>query len=94
MSRGANLILPPQSEGSREVAIRVARTRDIRLERYAAPGLENVRTNARAHRPVLEDIARVDGKGLGLLRDAADSMHLSAVGARRKRAQFQDNLIN
>ncbi len=59
----ADLILPPPSEGSREVAARVARARDIQLERYAALGLENVRTNAQAHGPVLEQVARADGSG-------------------------------
>src|SRR5471032_3302039 len=53
----ADLILPPPSEGSREIAARVARARDIQLERYAALGLANVRTNAQAHGPVLEEIA-------------------------------------
>ena len=76
----ADLILPPPSEGSREVAARVARARGIQVERYAALGLENVRTNAQAHGPVLEEIARADGTGLALLRDAADSMRLSARG--------------
>ena len=79
----ADLILPPPAEGSREVAARVARARDIQLERYAALGLENVRTNAQAHGPVLEQVARADGSGLALLRDAADSMHLSARGYHR-----------
>jgi magnesium chelatase family protein len=79
----ADLILPPPSEGSREVAARVARARDIQIERYAALGLSDVRTNAQAHGPVLEDIARADGSGLALLRDAADSMHLSARGYHR-----------
>jgi predicted ATPase with chaperone activity len=68
----ADLILPPPSEGSREVAARVARARDIQLERYAALGLENVRTNTQAHGSVLEHVARADGSGLALLRDAAD----------------------
>ena len=79
----ADLILPPPSEGSRKIAARVARARDIQVERYAALGLENVRTNAQAHGPVLEDIARADGTGLTLLRDAADSMRLSARGYHR-----------
>src|SRR5487761_358928 len=79
----ADLILPPPSEGSREVAARVARARDIQLERYAALGLENVRTNAQAHGPVLAEVARADATGLALLRDAADSMHLSARGYHR-----------
>ena len=79
----ADLILPPPSEGSREIAARVARARDIQVERYAALGLANVRTNAQAHGPALEEIARADGTGLTLLRDAADSMRLSARGYHR-----------
>jgi len=79
----ADLILPPPSEGSREVAARVARARDIQLQRYAALGLENVRTNAQAASPVLEEVARADASGLSLLRDAADAMHLSARGYHR-----------
>jgi magnesium chelatase family protein len=79
----ADLILPPPSEGSREVAARVARARDIQAERYAALGLANVRTNAQAQGPVLEDVARADGTGLALLRDAADAMQLSARGYHR-----------
>ena len=79
----ADLILPPPSEGSREVAARVARARDIQAERYAALGLAGVRTNAQAIGPVLEDVARADGTGLSLLRDAADAMQLSARGYHR-----------
>ena len=74
----ADLILPPPSEGSREVAARVARARDIQAQRYAALGLEGVRTNAQAQGPVLEDIAKPDKTGMALLRDAADAMRLSA----------------
>ena len=79
----ADLILPPPSEGSREVAARVARARDIQVVRYAALGLTDVRTNAQAHGPVLEEIARADGTGLALLRDAAELMRLSARGYHR-----------
>jgi magnesium chelatase family protein len=79
----ADLILPPPSEGSRDVAARVARARDIQFERYAELGLPHVRTNAQASGALLEDIARADGNGLALLRDAADSMHLSARGYHR-----------
>jgi len=79
----ADLILPPPSEGSREVAARVARARDLQAERYAALGMTNVRCNAQAAGPVLEEVARADGTGLALLRDAADSMHLSARGYHR-----------
>ena len=79
----ADLILPPPTEGSREVAERVARARAMQAERYAAIGLPQVRTNAAAHGPVLEDVARPDAAGLALLRDAADAMRLSARGYHR-----------
>jgi magnesium chelatase family protein len=79
----SDLILPPPAEGSREVAARVARARDIQAERYAARGLSHIRTNAQAHGPVLEEIARPDAAGMALLRDAADAMKLSARGYHR-----------
>src|SRR5215471_16748108 len=78
-----DLILPPPGEGSREVAARVARARDIQAERYAAMGLDNVRTNAQVNGPALEDVARAEDAGLTLLRDAAESMRLSARGYHR-----------
>jgi magnesium chelatase family protein len=79
----ADLILPAPSEGSREVAARVAAARDIQAERYAALGLPGVRVNAQASGTALEDIAKPDKAGLSLLRDAADAMHLSARGYHR-----------
>src|SRR5258705_12550891 len=79
----ADLILPPPTEGSREVAERVARARAMQAERYAAIGLPHVRTNTQAPGPVLEDVAKPDAGGLALLRDAADAMRLSARGYHR-----------
>jgi magnesium chelatase family protein len=79
----ADLILPPPSEGSREIAARVARARDIQAERYAELGLAGIRTNAQANGPVLEQVARADSTGLSLLREAADAMQLSARGYHR-----------
>src|SRR6516225_10084453 len=79
----ADLILPPPAEGSREVAARVARARAMQAERYAAVGLPQVRTNAAAQGPLLEEAARPDAGGLALLRDAADAMRLSARGYHR-----------
>jgi magnesium chelatase family protein len=79
----ADLILPPPSEGSREVAARVARARDIQAARYAALGQPQVRTNAQAAGPMLEKVAACDAAGLALLRDAADAMQLSARGYHR-----------
>ncbi|MGN6115460.1 MAG: YifB family Mg chelatase-like AAA ATPase [Nitrobacter sp.] len=79
----SDLILPPPSEGSAEVAARVAAARNIQADRYAAAGLPHIRTNAEAPSSVLEDIAQPDAQGLKLLRDAAESMHLSARGYHR-----------
>jgi magnesium chelatase family protein len=79
----ADLILPPPSEGSREVAARVAAAREIQARRYASLDLPQVRTNAQASGALLEEIARPDAAGLALLRDAADAMRLSARGYHR-----------
>jgi magnesium chelatase family protein len=79
----ADLILPPPTEGSREVAARVAQARALQAERYAALGLPQIRTNAAAHGPLLEQVARPDPAGVTLLREAADAMRLSARGYHR-----------
>jgi len=79
----ADLILPPPAEGSAEVAARVAAARTIQTERYTALGLSNVRTNAEAPSSILEEVAKPDNAGLKLLRDAAESMQLSARGYHR-----------
>ena len=77
----ADLILPPPTEGSREVAERVALARERQAARYAAIGLPHLRTNAAISGAVLEDVARPDPGGL--LREAADAMRLSARGCHR-----------
>ena len=74
---------PPPAEGSQEVAARVAAARAVQAERYAALGLAGVTTNAAARASVLEEVAKPDGAGLKLLRDAADAMRLSARGYHR-----------
>jgi magnesium chelatase family protein len=79
----ADLILPPPAEGSAEVALRVAAARDIQMARYAAAGLPHIRTNAEAPASVLETIAQPDAQGTKLLRDAAETMRLSARGYHR-----------
>jgi len=78
-----DLILPPPAEGSAEVAARVAAARDVQMARYAAAGLPHIRTNAEAPASVLETIAQPDAQGLKLLRDAAETMRLSARGYHR-----------
>src|SRR6202163_3075685 len=70
----ADLILPPPTEGSRDVAERVARARERQAARYAAVGLPHVRSNAAVSGAILEDVARPEASGLSLLREAADAM--------------------
>jgi magnesium chelatase family protein len=79
----ADLILPAPAEGSREIAARVARAREVQAARYAALGLPQVRINAQAQGPVLEEVAKPDGAGAALIRDAAEVMRLSARGYHR-----------
>jgi magnesium chelatase family protein len=79
----ADLILPPSAEGSVEVAARVGAARDIQRARYAAAGLAHVRTNAAAPAALLEEVAQPDAQGTKLLRDAAETMRLSARGYHR-----------
>jgi len=79
----ADLILPPPAEGSKEVALRVARARAIQADRYAALGLPGVTTNAAAPASLMEEVAKPDTTGLALLREAADAMRLSARGYHR-----------
>ena len=79
----ADLILPPPTEGSREVAERVAAARERQIARYAAVGLPHVRSNAAVSVTVLEDVAKPDASGLKLLREAAEAMRLSARGYHR-----------
>src|SRR5206468_9327492 len=71
------------TEGSREVAERVALARERQATRYSAIGLPHVRSNAAVSGAILEDVARPDGSGLALLREAADAMRLSARGYHR-----------
>jgi predicted ATPase with chaperone activity len=79
----ADLILPPPAEGSAEVAARVAAARTIQLRRYAAAGFPDIRTNAEAPASLLETIAQPDAQGLKLLREASETMRLSARGYHR-----------
>lgn len=45
--------------------------------------MDNVRTNAQVSASALEEVARADAAGMTLLRDAAESMRLSARGYHR-----------
>src|SRR5262249_21720930 len=79
----ADLILPPPAEGSRGIAERVALARERQVPRYAPIGLLHIRSNAAVSGTILEDVAKPDGSGLALLREAADAMRLTARGYHR-----------
>lgn len=79
----SDLLLPPPSEGSREIAARVAAGRKIQAERFVALGKPGLRVNAQAHGKILDDIAPLDALILKLLREAAEAMRLSARGYHR-----------
>ncbi len=81
--RASDLTLPPPSEGSAEVAARVAAARAIQRERFAALELKGLRTNAQLDGTLLEQLARPDANGLALLSQAADALNLSARGYHR-----------
>jgi magnesium chelatase family protein len=74
----ADLILPAPSEGSAEVAARVAAARRRQNARYATYEGAPITTNAMCPSSLLEEVARPDAEGAALLRDAADQMRLSA----------------
>ena len=76
----ADLVLPPPSEGSAEVAARVAAARTVQRARYGSDG---PRTNAEADGPVLDSAATPDEPGRKLLAQAAEAMRMSARGYTR-----------
>jgi magnesium chelatase family protein len=75
-----DLSLPPPSEGSAEVAARVAKARSIQNTRYKAHG---VRTNAEADGELLDQVATPEPDGLKLLTQAVERFKLSARGYHR-----------
>lgn len=77
----ADLVLPPPSEGTAQVAARVAAARARQTAR--APEAGGARTNAELDGKALEDIATPDTPGRDLLAQAAAAMKLSARGYTR-----------
>jgi len=71
------------SEGSRQVAARVARAREIQRARYDALSLPRVAANAAAPAAVIERVARLDAAGTALIRDASERFGLTARGFHR-----------
>jgi len=76
----ADLALPPPAEGSREIAVRVARAREIQRVRFEKAGL---RTNAEAEGELLDSVAKPNAAGQKLLTDAAERMRLTPRGYHR-----------
>lgn len=76
----ADLVLPPPTEGSSEVAARVHAARALQTERYAG---QAIRTNAEADGEILAAVASPDAPGASLLAQAAETMRLSARGFHR-----------
>lgn len=76
----ADMALPPSSEGSAEVAARVARVRAVQTARSEQTG---ARSNAELNGDALEQFATPDEAGRALLMQAAEAMRLSARGYTR-----------
>jgi len=82
----ADLSLPPDREGSKEVAARIAKARKIQTERYKDLNKEygtNIKTNAQADGEILEKVAKLDEKSRNLLLNASEKLKLSARGYHR-----------
>jgi magnesium chelatase family protein len=75
-----DLALPPPSEGTAQVAARVAAARAVQRARYEN---ENIRTNAEIEGALLDRVSSPDERGAALLAAAADSMKLTARGYHR-----------
>ncbi len=82
--RAGDLSLPPPSEGSAEIAVRVAAARARQTKRYAeVEESQRPRTNAEADGALLEKIASPEPEGRRLLTEAAERMKLTARGYHR-----------
>ncbi|MHA1189261.1 MAG: YifB family Mg chelatase-like AAA ATPase [Alphaproteobacteria bacterium] len=79
----ADLIGPSTSEASAVVAERVHRARAIQAERYGDLTGEGIRCNAQAPSGLIETEAAPDAAGEALLREAAETLRLSARGYHR-----------
>ncbi|WP_422020332.1 YifB family Mg chelatase-like AAA ATPase [Roseibium sp.] len=77
-----DLIGPAESEPSSEVAKRVLAARKLQEQRFFDLGVA-ARTNAQAPAAVVEKMAQPDDKGLAFLREAAETLQLSARGYHR-----------
>jgi magnesium chelatase family protein len=79
----ADLVLPAPAEGSAEVRARVTVARERQRARFTALGASGMRTNADCAGRLLEEVAMPDEAGVALLRQASESLNLSARGFHR-----------
>ena len=79
----ADLVLPRAAEGSGEVRSRVTAARDRQRARFAKLGIKGSMTNAECSSATIEQTAMPDEAGVALLRNAAETLGLSARGFHR-----------
>lgn len=79
----SELITPAPAEKSVDVLARVSAARERQSNRFAMLGETAAFTNADCTGTLLESIAEPDTAGLSLLRDAAETLRLSARGYHR-----------
>jgi magnesium chelatase family protein len=79
----ADLTLPSPREGSAEIAARVTAARQRQIDRFSSCGLTGIASNSAAPVSVLDEIVQLDASGLRLMRDAAETMRLTARGYHR-----------
>ena len=80
----SDLTLPPATDSSADVALRVARARAIQTKRYQVEGkTAEVRTNAQLDGKMLERLVALDQKTQDLMSTAVDKMKLTARGYHR-----------
>lgn len=73
-----DLMRSEKAETSAVVAGRVAAAREMQKRRYAAIGVDGIRTNGECPAAIIENIAQLDGPSQKLIRDISEKMRLSA----------------
>ena len=85
-----DLVAPAAIEGSMEVRARVAAARELQSQRFANIEGRLIRTNAECAGQLLEKAATPDDAGSALMKQAAETLQLSARGYHRTAACLQD----
>lgn len=77
----SDLALPSATEGSKEIAARVARAREIQQQRYE--NLDGITCNAEVDGEELEAVTKLDDESRDILMKAVEMMKLTARGYHR-----------